>query len=180
MMKNNALSKPVPQHPDAQRGAAMVMSLVVLMVMTLLAISTMGAATLEEKMVCNANDRGIAFQAAETALRTGETWLGGLAQLPTADATASDGAYELGNVPDPWWTAAAPALPPQVPANTITEAGTQPRYVIEERAFIRGASLVVGGSVPPPGYTVYAVEARGTGGSNTAAVMLQSTFSVPD
>jgi type IV pilus assembly protein PilX len=158
----------------------MIMSLIILMVMTLLAISTMGAATLEEKMAGNANDRAIAFQAAETGLRTGETWLGGLTQLPTANATATGGVYSLSNIPATWWTAAPPALPPPVAANTVVEAGQQPRYVIEERAFIQGASLVVGGSLPPPGYTIYAVDARGTGGSNTAAVILQSTFAVPD
>lgn len=163
-----------------ERGAAMVMSLIILMVMTLLAISTMGASTLEEKMAGNANDRGIAFQAAETGLRTGEAWLGGLTQLPTANATATGGVHSLGNIPATWWTASPPALPPPVAANTVSEAGQQPRYVVEERAFIQGASLVVGGSIPPPGYTIYAVDSRGTGGSNTAAVLLQSTFSVPD
>ena len=163
-----------------ERGAAMVMSLIILMVMTLLAISSMGASTLEVKMAVNANDRGIAFQAAETGLRTGETWVGGLSLLPTANATASNGVYSLNSIPASWWTTTPPAVPPPVATGTVGEAPQQPRYVVEERAFIQGASLVVGGSVPPPGYTVYAVDARGTGATATAAVLLQSTFAVPD
>jgi type IV pilus assembly protein PilX len=165
----------------------MLISLIVLMVMTALAISTMGAATLEEKMAGNANERTIAFQASETGLRTGETWLAGLTQLPTANSTATGGVYSLDNIPAEWWVATPPTVPPPVAAGTIDEASDQPRYVVEQRAFIQGASLVVGGSIPPPGYTIYAIDSRGTGptevgagGGATASVFLQSTFAVPD
>lgn len=52
-----------------QGGAALVVGLVLLVVMTLLGISAMRDTTLEEKMAGNLRDSNLAFQAAETALR---------------------------------------------------------------------------------------------------------------
>ncbi len=46
--------------------------LVVLMVMSLLAVGSMRATTLEERMSHNSEDRQIAFQVAEAALREAE------------------------------------------------------------------------------------------------------------
>lgn len=51
-----------------QRGAVLVVSLVLLVALTLLGISTMNTSQLEEKMAANSQEMGHAFQAAETAL----------------------------------------------------------------------------------------------------------------
>jgi type IV pilus assembly protein PilX len=50
-----------------QNGAALITSLIMLLVMTLLATTTMNNATLEERMTSNAAFRERAFQAAESA-----------------------------------------------------------------------------------------------------------------
>ena len=55
-----------------QRGAVLVVGLLLLMVMTVLGISSLKTVTLEERMSANAYDRSLAFQAAEAALRVGE------------------------------------------------------------------------------------------------------------
>lgn len=55
-----------------QRGAILVVGLIVLLLMTLLGLSIMGGNAVEEKMAGNERDRQIAFQAAEAALREGE------------------------------------------------------------------------------------------------------------
>ena len=57
---------------NSQRGAVLVVGLLLLMVMTVLGISSMKTVTLEERMSANAYDRSLAFQAAEAALRVGE------------------------------------------------------------------------------------------------------------
>ncbi len=78
-----------------QRGAALITSLVLLLVMTLLATTTIRNATLEERMAANSAFRQQAFQAAESA---GSEAFGSdrstyaAAMLP---ATASSGAYEV-------------------------------------------------------------------------------------
>lgn len=51
-----------------QRGTALVMSLVILMILTILGITAMGTASLEEKMSGNTQEATRAFQAAESGL----------------------------------------------------------------------------------------------------------------
>lgn len=54
-------------NPSEQRGAALITSLILLLVMTILATTTMNNATLEERMATNSMFRERAFQAAESA-----------------------------------------------------------------------------------------------------------------
>lgn len=68
-------------------GASLLVVLILLLVMTVLGLTILRSTMLEERMSANLLDRSLAFQAAETALREGET----LAALPATRA----------NVPDP-------------------------------------------------------------------------------
>ncbi len=63
------------QLPDLQRGAVLIVSLIMLLVMTLLGISTMGSTKLEMRMASNNQGRQEAFQAAEAALVVAENRL---------------------------------------------------------------------------------------------------------
>jgi len=56
-----------------QRGAVLLISLVFLLVLTMLGVSSMQNATLQEKMAASVKQRNASFQAAEMALRTGES-----------------------------------------------------------------------------------------------------------
>lgn len=58
-----------------QSGSALLISLVILVIMTILGISAMSNTVLEAKMANNIEQRQIAFQAAEKALRDAEAWL---------------------------------------------------------------------------------------------------------
>ncbi len=51
-----------------QRGTALIMSLVILMILTILGITAMGTASLEEKMSGNTQEGTRAFEAAESGL----------------------------------------------------------------------------------------------------------------
>ncbi|OGT19335.1 MAG: hypothetical protein A2V90_04305 [Gammaproteobacteria bacterium RBG_16_57_12] len=51
-----------------QRGTALIMSLVILMILTILGVTAMGTATLEERMAGNTQELNKAFQAAESGL----------------------------------------------------------------------------------------------------------------
>jgi type IV pilus assembly protein PilX len=56
-----------------QSGAALIVALILLVVMTLLSLSGVRTVAMGERMTANAYDRTLAFQAAESALRFGET-----------------------------------------------------------------------------------------------------------
>ena len=61
---------------NAQRGAVLIVSLVFLLLLTLLATSSMQNATLQEKVAGTLKLRDASFQSAETALRIAEAKIG--------------------------------------------------------------------------------------------------------
>ncbi|MFV8836661.1 PilX N-terminal domain-containing pilus assembly protein [Aquisalimonas sp.] len=61
-----------------QRGAALIVSLILLVVMTLIGVFAMRGTTLEERMAGNMRDRSLAFEAGESGLRDAERWLDSL------------------------------------------------------------------------------------------------------
>ncbi|WP_018935893.1 PilX N-terminal domain-containing pilus assembly protein [Thioalkalivibrio sp. ALJ24] len=58
-----------------QRGSALIVGLILLLVVTILAIAGMQDTLLQERMSGHWHDRNLAFQASEAALRQGEGWL---------------------------------------------------------------------------------------------------------
>ena len=60
---------------DKQAGSALIVSLVILLLLTLIGVTAMSTTSLEERMAGNNRDENIAFQAAETAARDGENWI---------------------------------------------------------------------------------------------------------
>lgn len=61
--------------PVHQKGAALIVSLLILLVMTVLGVSAMSTSVLQERMANNHHQRQVAFQAAEAALRAAEGFL---------------------------------------------------------------------------------------------------------
>ncbi|MHC8317728.1 pilus assembly PilX family protein [Pseudomonas sp. LB3P31] len=59
--------------PHSQRGMALLVSLVFLLLLTLIGLSSMQSATLQEKMATSVSLRNQSFQNAEAALRMGES-----------------------------------------------------------------------------------------------------------
>ena len=70
MTKNNRACGLLPAR---QQGAALVVGLVLLVVITLVGVTAMRSTTLQEKMAGNLRDSNLSFQAAEAALRACET-----------------------------------------------------------------------------------------------------------
>nr|MCU0936636.1 PilX N-terminal domain-containing pilus assembly protein [Gammaproteobacteria bacterium] len=59
-------------HPArSQRGAVLIVALILLAVLTLLGVTAMSTTSLEEKMAANTQEGTRAFQIAETGLATG-------------------------------------------------------------------------------------------------------------
>ena len=92
------------KYQPKQRGMALVISLLLLVAITLLAVSSMRSTTLQERMASNLNDRELAKQVVESTIRQAAT------QLPPAPGVA----WYTQNVPNPalgtpdlWQTPAA-------------------------------------------------------------------------
>lgn len=58
-----------PHGPRAQRGAALIVALILLIVITLVGLAAIGTTILQNKASANQYDRQIAFQSAEAAMR---------------------------------------------------------------------------------------------------------------
>lgn len=72
-----------------QRGAVLVVSLIVLLLLTILAITASNTATLQERMASNAQEANVAFQAAESGLSSMTNPLQDTATAPGADTLVS-------------------------------------------------------------------------------------------
>lgn len=77
-------TSPLRSFPAGQRGVALAVVLILLLVMTLLGLAAMRGTLMEERMSGNLTDRSLAFQAAEAALREGEAIAAGNPAFPAA------------------------------------------------------------------------------------------------
>lgn len=175
-----------------QRGVALVLALVFLLLLTLLGITALNTSSLEEKMANNVKDRNLAFQAAEAAMTLAESWLYAQLSLPTFTSNTA-GLYEPSTSSTPRWdsvdwsSSSAVLVYPNTPASGVSVSGasalskvtTQPKYIIEELDSVQetGGTLTVDNDHRGTGVNVLRITARGTGGTDAAVVMLQSVFS---
>jgi type IV pilus assembly protein PilX len=157
----------------SQRGSALIIALVFLLVMTLIGVTAMQGTSQQESMAGNMRDRNLAFQAAEAALRAGETWLNTPGQVGVTRRNDAEGHTALAAPAD--WDGAAPqpaAQPNILPGTTLLAAA--PTVHLDPPIFRR-----YGIQLPAECYRVYPVTAHGTGGTNTAIVVLRTAFDPP-
>ncbi|KFI22033.1 pilus assembly PilX family protein [Nitrosococcus oceani] len=177
--------KPMAIISSSQRGATLIISLLMLLVMTLIGITATQTTALEEKMAGNLGDQNLAFQAAEAALRAGEGWLGQQTDEPDPQPLGSCGTppcdlvWQLnllngGNFVDiNWWKTAGEA---RIYGNAaLAKIKTAPKHFVEYHSFIRDG-LTLGKQSDEVGRQVYRVTARGTGGTDQAQAILQTTY----
>ena len=79
-----------PRFQPRQRGAVLVVALLFLTILTILGVTAMTATTFEERLAGNTRDTGLAFQAAEAALRDARRDLNGIV-IPPFSAPRSPG-----------------------------------------------------------------------------------------
>lgn len=167
-----------------QHGVALVVVLILLLVMTLLGLASMRGTVLEERMSGNMYDRGLAFQAAEAALREAEILI--VSAPPVFPAVGCNNGFCAQAVPvlgtperalDPafngaWRTATA----------NVGTLAVQPQFIIEDMGL---AETTLGCSGEPPETRSafceiprYRISARSSA-ADRAQILLQSTFTVP-
>lgn len=156
-----------------QSGTALIVAMVMLLAMTLLGVTAVRNTTLQERMAGNLRDNNLAFQAAERALREGESFL----RSPTIPPfTGANGLLQMEDDAGKgsFWSTY------DWVANGRTAAGVAhvaraPLYVIEELP----AVPLAGGSErfgPLPDIGFYRVTAQAVGGTNDAVAILQTTY----
>ncbi|PKM06655.1 MAG: pilus assembly protein [Gammaproteobacteria bacterium HGW-Gammaproteobacteria-4] len=168
-------------HAKRQRGVALVVVLILLLVMTLLGLASMRGTLLEERMSGNMVDRGLAFQAAEAALREAEALL-----VPTPPAFPAVGCTNgLCAQPVPALGVPERAVDPAFAGwrTAVADVGTlavQPQFIIE--ALGPGDTwLGCSNSTPIPlqcEVARYRITARSVA-ADRAQIILQSTFTMP-
>ncbi len=164
--------------PSKNRGATLGISLVMLLMLTLLSVTSMQTSAFEDKMTTNMSNLEYAFQATEAALREGEAWLENLAVEPEQEATCSSKPCVL--LADPlrypedfdlsWWQTTGTTYS----GPTLNDVVTSPNYLIEYSRFV--PDTLVSGQNTSAGIIYYRVMARGTGRSDDAVVILESTY----
>lgn len=151
--------------PQAERGAVLIVALIMLLLLTIIGLSSMRGTSLQESMAGNMRDSNLALQASEAALRKGEEEVtahflaGTLSSLKESSADSTPAGYT--NFPN---TSKDPEYRIVLLANirTSTEAGAP---IEDEGALVR---------VESDGYGI------NTNSSNepSSHVQLRSTFLV--
>jgi type IV pilus assembly protein PilX len=148
-----------------QRGATLIVALVMLLLITLLAVGGMQGSIMQERMASNAHDGAISFQASEAGLRQAETDLiGTLATRQTA--------FTAARINTPWnWNGTNPT--PSGTGEAGAGVSAQPIY---HHARLADVCPIEPGQ---PCFERFEVTSRGQGGSPDAISVLQSTVLLP-
>jgi type IV pilus assembly protein PilX len=171
-----------------QSGVALITSLLILVVVTLMAVSMYRSFGLQEKISGNTLEKQRTLQAAESALRYGEWWI---SQANTGSAVACSGAAVEGNVltnmricSNPLATPAtlpwAGAMNYKPPSMTVDAAGGLVKDQTEIN-YVKVPSLYIAylGLGPDGKSLLYQVTGAGYGGSSTdSASVVQSVYAM--
>lgn len=167
---------------ESQRGNTLLLILVFLAILTILGLTAMQDTTLQERMAGNLRERSLAFQAAESALRVTE-------QALTAATSEEQVRGALGGAlrnrgvriayfDDATWSRDVWTRPP-IASGTINAEG---RVVVERLGVVDvndcievGGSSVAGGC-PPIELLMYRIVARGSVGTDSSVVVLESFY----
>ena len=163
-----------------QRGAVLAVSLILLLVISLIAVSSMQGTMLEEKMAGNSLDRNLAFQSTESAIREAELAIEGVASLGGFDGTA--GKFGLTQAePSPTYGATWTDPTNHINANADYGAYQAPQYYMKHFTTVVGTA----GALNMSGYgdnkgtgdvSIFKITARGTGGNSDSAEVILRTY----
>ncbi|MFE8072813.1 pilus assembly protein [Marinobacteraceae bacterium S3BR75-40.1] len=119
--------------PCSQRGAALLTTLLILLVLSLLAISSMQGSLMQEKMVSAVRDGQVALEAAEFAAREAESRIEN-ETVTIGDFGVAQGLYDQGDAPDEFAATTWDSSKTNSAAATGFTSGVlaeSPRYFIE-------------------------------------------------
>lgn len=172
-----------------QRGAVLVVSLLLLLVMTLLGLGASQSTRLQERMAGNQRDLELAMQGAEAALRGAEYQLRPnmnvnerMCQTPEIDCvsfssllrdTSTGVPLDLARQTDDWWEDNAQTYEQ---ATSLDRLEREPEYVNEYYGEVED-TLSDGGAYLSIVRDFYRSTGRSRGQTESAQVVVQSTYS---
>ena len=190
--------KPLPTTNAPQEGFVLIVGLVILGLLTMLALSAMRDTTMQEKMAGASRDSGLAFQAAESALRDAENCITGATANCAFDAAANDSHLAQDDATFPkhntlfdaaTWVAYDPPGAPTplegVPSKKKGDAAAGVNYIIRQAGTVSGAGSGEGDDVDDVGskaygdieteesQVIYEITARGAGASGAGQSVLR-------
>jgi len=170
----NARPQVQPGRARRSRGATLIVGMVLLLLMTAVSLTSLKSTKTDERLAGNLQDRYLAFQAAEAALRAAEDFLE-QPSLPPLLNTGGLYTFNHANLPQPFdYTATNARTYPE----SLTGTAAAPLYTLEqlEAGVEQGSSLVVGVRYGSERRATYRITTVGFGGSATTRVVLQATF----
>jgi type IV pilus assembly protein PilX len=168
--------------PARQAGVVLFVALILLLILSLLGVTAARMQTSEERMARNEDNHQIGAQAAEAALRFGESGIstGTLFFPSTNPGMLAPTSWNVDPMSAVTWSAPTTVITYTGPALTSLPAAAQsPELVIELLPAVsgKGGSLAVtsltGSSAPA---NVYRLTAQGVGADGTSTTMLQSIY----
>ena len=189
-----AQPNPLPTTNAPQEGFVLIVGLVILGLLTMLALSSMRDTTMQEKMAGASRDSGLAFQAAESALRDAENCITGTTANCAFDAAANDAHFAQDDAAFPkhntlfdaaTWVAYDP------PGNATALAGVPAdgvNYIIRHASTVAGEGndgdkkngALIGGGFEDSGpasdassQAIYEITAHGAGESGAGQSVLR-------
>lgn len=150
---------------NSQSGAALIVALIFLLLMTMLGTSSMRTSTMQERMAGNMRDWNLGFQGAEASLRAAEEILLDSVVLPEFNDTG--GYYQINAPGRPVWVGNVLSdgngylsYP-----SAIDGSARIPRYYIEKLSSIRPAGTNTETGAPVEELFYFRVTAVGYGGA---------------
>jgi type IV pilus assembly protein PilX len=164
------------RRPRTQRGAVLITSMLLLMVLTIIGVTVMQMSRMQERMAGNSRDVSLAFQAAEGALRNAERHIETFVVSPVLCSTGPCDVWDeqapdsaISNKDADWWEDNGQAYDLEEFAG-VKEA---PVAVIEKLNDFNAGGMGWDDADPRD---FFQVTARSTGGSGEAVVVLQTTY----
>lgn len=177
-----------------QRGTALVTSLLLLLILTVIGVTAMQVTRMQERMAGNTRDLNLSFQGAEAALRNGEDMIAAQAFAPAPSAGVCTAAPCTSGVwdanasavanpetrADDWWKNSAIQYEADGDHSSTTHdidgLAHDPSFVIEYVAEVPDTYSVGSGDGPPSSRFFYQVSAGSPGATTNATTVLQSTY----
>ena len=182
------MSRSSRTHPVRQRGVALLVVLILLLVMTLLGLASLRGSLMEERMSAGLYDRSIGFQATEAALREAEALIATGVAFPASGCLNGLCAQRIDMTTTELARWVDPATPWRNSTVTLavdsdgdgTSITTTPQFVVEQMGEAPNwpgcdREIPVNPSCVSPRFRVTARSNE----VNRAQVLLQSTVSTP-
>lgn len=184
---------------SSQRGAVLIVALVMLLVLTLIGVSGMGSVTLEEKMVSNMQNANKSFQGAEAALNECESFLRDSATVVLDQTSKTTDIEDLrlkthrviavNTFPAGWWedesfwedyanesAIASIAKTAANPDGVVSEPRCFTEYIGNGTSSMDSDSSLYPGANSPDAKLVYRVTAFSYGADNRSQTVVESLF----